>query len=304
MLRITQITLFIVILISGALQAKTYHLYFMGGQSNMDGYGYIKDLPKELMRSTDKVLIFHGNTKFDNERDGGLGMWSNLQPGHGTGFKSNGIQNEYSERFGPELTFGITMAEKTGKNIAIIKYALGGSGLGIGVGFGNWAPDFNEGKGINQYDHALTTIKAAMYDHDIDNDGIKDTLIPMGIVWMQGEADAQQSIDSANAYGANLKRLMDLLRAALLTDDLPVVLGKINRSNLPGYEDQMPFIETVQKAHLEYSKTDKCAAYATDSENYKFIPTDGWHYDSEGFIKMGKAFAREMIKLNKKCKLY
>ena len=43
---------------------------------------------------------------------------------------------------------------------------------------------------------------------------------------MQGEADAQHSQESADAYLFNLKRLMNLFRAALRQDDLPVIIGK------------------------------------------------------------------------------
>ena len=41
--------------------AKTYRVYFMGGQSNMDGYGYVKDLPKDLSDQVSGVMIFHAN---------------------------------------------------------------------------------------------------------------------------------------------------------------------------------------------------------------------------------------------------
>ena len=61
---------------------------------------------------------------------------------------------------------------------------------------------------------------------DINGDGIKDELISSGIIWMQGEADAQHSQESADAYLFNLKRLMNLFRVALRQDDLPVIIGK------------------------------------------------------------------------------
>lgn len=43
---------------------------------------------------------------------------------------------------------------------------------------------------------------------------------------MQGESDAAYTEEIANRYYFNLKRLIDLMRASFLTDDLPVVLGK------------------------------------------------------------------------------
>ncbi|MCX2840560.1 hypothetical protein OQJ59_02885 [Microbulbifer thermotolerans] len=62
------------------------------------------------------------------------------------------------------------------ERIAIIQYAVGGTGLAQGVGYGNWHPDFNEGAGLNQYDHALKTLRNAFADRDIDGDGAPDTL--------------------------------------------------------------------------------------------------------------------------------
>ena len=54
---------------------------------------------------------------------------------------------------------------------------------------------------------------------DIDGDGESDTLVPMAIIWMQGESDASASVEVAMRYEENLERLMDLIRAALRADD-------------------------------------------------------------------------------------
>ena len=97
------------------------------------------------------------------------------------------------------------------KKRAIIKYAVGGTGLHLKTGYGNWSPDFREGDGNNQYDFALNTFRNALSVSDIDGDGEADTLIPAGIIWMQGEADAHASAACANAYFNNLTRLMGYL---------------------------------------------------------------------------------------------
>lgn len=300
--KIQLILLSVLIILTSNAQAKKYDLYLLAGQSNMEGFGYIKDLPEELRKSTSRMMIFHGNSKFDNQPGGGLGMWSQVQPGHGTGFQSNGISNEYSLRFGPELSFAHSILAATDRRVAIIKFAVGGTGLSIGVGYGNWAPEFSAGAGINQYDNVLTTIKAALYDQDIDNDGINDTLVPRGIIWMQGEADAHHSKEVAEAYQSKLTQLMNLLRAALHTDDLPVIIGRSSKPVNGGEESMMPYVEIVQKAQENYTQNDPCAAYIKEFEPYD--RTDGgWHYTSEGYIKMGQAFAREVLKLQKTCKV-
>ena len=175
-MKIRFLTYLLISCFANAASGTEYLTFFIAGQSNMDGYGYVDKLPTEL-RSEQNVMIFHGNGVFDNQAAGGMGRWSNLRPGHGTGFMSDGDTNKYSNRFGPELSFANTLTtELPNKNIAIIKYAVGGTGLHLKTGYGNWSPDFSEGKGNNQYDFALQTIKNAFSSSDIDGDGKNDTL--------------------------------------------------------------------------------------------------------------------------------
>jgi len=282
-------------------QPTVYKLYYLGGQSNMEGFGFIDELPAAALIQSQDVMIFTGQMALDNETHGGVGIWQALQPGHGTGFKTDGETNQLSDRFGPELLFGQTMAEREpGTKIAIVKYALGGSGLADGVGYGNWHPDFSEGAGINQYDHFLTTVRNAFVHSDIDGDGVADQLIPSGIVWMQGEADAFDSQAAADEYRTNIERLMGLLRAALRVDDLPVVIGKITDSGMSEDGSVMDYIETVQLAQQDFVASDSCAAYVTVTEDLGYLD-DAWHYDTDGFVRMGTAFAEAMIELESSC---
>lgn len=278
---------------------ETIRLFYLGGQSNMDGFGYNKDLPDSLNTNFDDVYIFHGNPAIEGELDGGLGKWEQLKPGHGTGFSSDGKKNNLSERFGLELSFAKKMKAFFPNNkIAIIKYSRGGTSIDS-MAYrkpGCWEPDYNAKQGINHYDHFLATLKNAFRDHDIDDDGIEDVLIPEGIVWMQGESDTDTK-EIAERYLFNLKRLMDLIRASLLTDDLPVVIGKISDSWDVG-DKVYPFEELVHYAQEEYVKTDKNAAIVRNARYYKF--SDRWHYDSEAYIDLGASFANKLYGLIKK----
>jgi hypothetical protein len=280
----------------------TYRVYFLGGQSNMEGFGYSSELPAEWLGPVDKVRIFTGQMKEDNQPGGGVGSWQPLQPGFGTGFITDGETQTLSGRFGPELAFGKRLSDlMPGERIAIIKYARGGSALEQGAsGFGTWAPDFEEGNGINQYDHALATIRTALSMADIDGDGKTDTLLPAGIIWMQGEADAYHSVESARSYRQNLKRMMDLLRAALRVDDLPVVIGLITDSGQAEDGSMMDYIEIVQQAQMDYSNSDRCATLVTETRNLGYIE-DGWHYDTEGFLSLGARFADAVHTLEADC---
>ena len=215
------------------VKKDTVFVFYLGGQSNMKGLGKNADLPKTLNKTFQSVMIFDGNAVPDNQDGGGLGIWDVLKPGHGSGFRSNGIINQLSNTFGIELSFAdALLCNFPNKKFAIIKYACNGSSLdSIGTAkFGSWAPDLkSRDKAFrNQYDFFLQTVQNAFSDKDINKDGVQDVLIPAGILWMQGESDANKTLQIANSYAANLKRMMDLTRAALRDNNIPIVIGKIS----------------------------------------------------------------------------
>ena len=280
---------------TSALQATDYYVYYLGGQSNMDGYGFVRELKDDQKELMDPVYIFHGNTSPDGAKVDGKGRWSRLQPGHGVGFKSNGKQNQYSDRFGVELSFAKEIQQQfPDRKIALIKYSRGGTSIAEDAAgnFGCWEPDFD---GINQYDHFLATLRYAFAQNDIDGDGTQDRLIPSGILWMQGESDAHYTEEIAQKYYSNLTRLMNLIRASLRQDDLPVVIGQISyaQKSPPSWKHG----EIVRAAQAKYAGTDPSAALVTTTDNYGY--SDPWHYDTAGYLDLGTQFADAMAKLEK-----
>ena len=276
--------------------ATDFFVYYLGGQSNMDGYGYVDKLPEDLAKPLNDVMIFHGNTSRDNEPVDGKGLWSYLKPGHGVGFSSDGRENKYSNRFGVELTFAATIKKQfPDRRIAIIKYSRGGTSIAEAAAgnFGCWEPDFEGRNGINQYDHFLATVRHAYDDSDIDDDGTPDRLIPAGIVWMQGESDAHFTPEIAKEYQANLRRLMDLIRAAFRSDDLPVVIVRISyaQKEPPSWKHG----EIVRAAQAAFVEADSNAELVVSTDEYGY--SDPWHYDSPGYIDLGQKFATAMITL-------
>lgn len=301
-LLVSLLSLLLVSIVSDSVQAKEYKLYYLGGQSNMDGYGYVKDLTEDEKKSVEGVLIFHGNTAADGLPADGRGVWKTLQPGHGIGFKSDGSSNEYSDRFGAELSFGRRMKElHPDSNIAIIKYSRGGTAIDKRAGNSNgcWDPDYEggegAGQGTNQYDHCLATLRYALQNCDIDGDGEMDTFEPCGTVWMQGESDSINGEEVARAYEANLTRLMNLLRAALRMDDLPVAIGRISDSGRITGKWMMEFYEVVREAQKNFTEADPNAVLVISTEEYGF--SDDWHYDSPAYLDLGRKFAEALAGL-------
>ena len=280
----------------------TYNLYFLGGQSNMDGFGYVSELPAEIGGPVPGVRIFHGNPLPDDSSGGGVGLWTGLRPGHGTGFSSDGTENSYGVRFGVEQTFALRLRELAPEsNVAIVKYSRGGTSIDAEAArdYGSWDSEYGDGSGVNQYDHFLTTVQNALAESDIDGDGEPDTLVPAGIVWMQGESDATQEA-TAQQYEANLKRLIDLVRAALRVDDLPVVIGRISDSGKDDGGQIWTYGSVVRQAQADFCTKDACAALVTSTDGYGY--SDKWHYDTAGYIDLGVHFADALYKLEHKTK--
>ena len=152
---------------------------------------------------------------------------------------------------------------------------------------------------MNQYDHFLATIRNAFSITDIDGDGGIDQLIPSGIIWMQGESDAYYSRDVAQRYESNLRQLMDLFRAAFRVDDLPVVIGRISDSGQDEDGKVWDYGEIVRRAQLSFVAKDECAALVTNTDEYDY--SDPFHYDSKGYIDLGRKFAESIIELECRC---
>ena len=120
-------------------------------------------------------------------------------------------------------------------------------------------------------------------------------LLTAGIVWMQGESDAAFTAEIALRYAENLKRLMDLLRAALRVDDLPVVIGRIADSGQDSDGRVWDYGEVVRAAQAAFVEKDPNAALVTSTDAYAF--SDLWHYDSAGYLDLGRSFADAMVGL-------
>jgi len=292
------IVLSVILMSSSAVAQKTYQLYFLGGQSNMDGLGTVDDLPADLNKTQDRVRIYHGNPAPDNGDVDGRGLWAPLQPGHGFGFSSDGIKNTYSDLFGPELAFGQHLAElQPSLNIALIKYSRVATSIDFGAsgGFGCWKPGYSQANGVNQFDHFLNAVKTAMAAEDIDGDGVKERLVPAGIIWMQGESDAAYSQEIAERYLSNLTDLMAAIRTAFKQPDLPIVLGQISDSGQDADGIIWDYSAIVRAAQKTFTEHDKNAILVTITDSLEY--TDQAHYNSAGNLKLGRRFAEAILEL-------
>ena len=298
----TRIALILVLLLSGAFapaaEATTYDLYYLGGQSNMDGYGYLEDLPPELRGPVKGVMVFHGNTSPDGAVVDGRGLWAELRPGHGVGYTTDGRTATYSDRFGVErqLRSQAPRARSGGKHRdhqvlagRQLDQCDGGRSLRL---LGPGLPGRHV-TGINQYDHFLATVRHAMSIGDINGDGEADTLVPKGIIWMQGESDAaSRQEDRTSVRRATSSDSWTWCAPPCGTDDLPVVIGRISDSGRDEKEKDGKVWnhgEIVREAQQSFVSNDPRAALVASTDAYGY--SDPWHYDSAGYLDLGTEFA-------------
>lgn len=281
--------------------SQKIRVFVLAGQSNINGFGFNKDLPADL-KSFKEVYIFQGKSVADNEANGGTGKWEILRPGHGHQFTTDGKSNQLSDRFGPELSFGKRLKELyPDDKIALIKYAREGTSIdSLACGpFGSWDSDYVGENGGNQFKHYLKTLQNALSKIDFQRN---EEIVMGGIIWMQGEGDASYTEQIAQRYNGHLVTLFKEFRASLRDLAVPVVIGKISDSGKDPSGRVWKTGELIQYAQEKYVAHDRNAAIVRTTKNYQY-GDDPWHYNSSAYIDLGENFANEVYQLNQKREL-
>ncbi|MFB9054824.1 sialate O-acetylesterase [Formosa undariae] len=263
--RKTLFCLLVVFLIALPSQSQEKDLpvkvFILGGQSNMDGTGKGEELPEEYLVAPENSMIWDNKEK----------KWVTL--------RTDSFSERRKYKFGPEVAFTHLLAKKfPNHTIAIVKTSGGGTKL-----WKHWLPE------QNMYKAFLRNINNGLADLDKQN-------IPYeicGMLWMQGESDAE-TLEWANAYEDNLKVLYKDVRLQMDKPDLPIVMGRISIGLLRETPWVFDYTEVVQAAQDRVAKADK---------NVRIINTDkletlkdNTHFNSESNIWLGHKMGKLMIK--------
>ncbi|MDF7799273.1 sialate O-acetylesterase [Pontiellaceae bacterium B1224] len=264
---------------SSISQAEHYKVYLLGGQSNAAGRGDASELSAPY-DSPQTDVAFYWHSTLTGTINGNLttDTWLDLQPDSGEGKNS---PSGHAVEFGPELAFGRTMADADpNANIAIIKYAHGGSNLHT-----QWA------EGGDMYQTFLTTVNAALTA--LTNAG--HTYELTGMFWQQGEADTGAT--NADNYEANLTGLIARVRADLFGGLIrPFVIGGLSSNQYSTISDTTTGAGKVRLAQemvaqnvmgVGFANADNCEVY----EDYNI------HFNYLGQLALGTAHATEMLRM-------
>lgn len=265
-------------------KAAEVDVYLLGGQSNMQGIGKLKNLPKEYHKAVKDTYIYFGN-KLEPLVIG------ETQTSHRKG------------EMGPEVGFALNI--KSDHPVYLLKYAASGMPLNPGWNGKNWeggepAPKrTNFYPGLNPEDPNKGLLYEAMLKQFQKGlDAIKaegHTPVIKGFAWMQGEADSKHEV-SANSYASNLKLLRDRLAEDVHVDRLPMVYGQV----LP-HEPALPRFTHRKEIRSQMAIADMGSGKPEAIHLAKMISTDGFpllkdtvHYNALGQLKLGTEMAKAM----------
>ncbi|MCB0515991.1 MAG: sialate O-acetylesterase [Chitinophagales bacterium] len=241
-------------------------VYILIGQSNANGGGLNGDnissnLPQALQGPLYQVYTWNNWTS----------SFEILQVGVNNRFPTN-IPDS---RFGTEIRTGIRVRSYRKEPFYLVKYAVGGTSLAPDNRVNpksDWSP--NAGELFDDF--------SVQYRNAINNlTSLGKIPLLKGVIWIQGEADAQ-NLNDANAYYNNLYLNADSLfnRLARLTADsyFQFILSGLNNT-VP-----FPYFNKINQAMINT---------ATQSPNIHYISNigtslqaDNVHYDAEGFKRL------------------
>jgi hypothetical protein len=253
-------------------QLAATELFVVAGQSNAVGAGTRTDeLPPELLAPRADIPFWFEEGAREALTDPTLrissaGLFQALQP---QSDPSGTLFWETGDGFGPELGVGPALASALQEEVAILKFAIGGSSLPR-----DWLP----GTGGTVYPEMRRAVRRALAA--LRRSGRRPRLA--GVFWIQGEADALLPEPAAN-YRLYLGALITRLRNEFGPPHLPFVFARLPAGLA------LPYAAEVRAAQQDVVRLFTNTALV-DTDDLATRP-DGLHYDSSATLALGRRLA-------------
>lgn len=249
------------LMFANVTNADTIKVFLLAGQSNMVGQAKQKDLPENLQQPQNDVLLL---SNYKNKSSGLVP----LAPGSGN-------------QFGPEVTFGRTMADALPKEkFAIIKFAVNGSNL-----YNHWKPT-NDNRGA-YYKRFQVVVQNGL--DALEKAGHTPQIV--GFLWTQGEADAMAK-RTTEQYQQDLTEFIADVRKRY-GKDLPFLFNRLSTGQRAIPADQRQAICDAQDAVAAADPM----AWLIKTDGLK--QTDTIHFNAEGQMELGIRFAQAYLEHQK-----
>lgn len=237
--------------------------FILAGQSNMSGRGDLETLTVQERVPDPHIRLFGNDGRWRDAIDP-------LDDAHG---QIDDVSTDRLAAVGPGLFFARELTATLGKSVALIPCAKGGSSIR------GWKPDSS----VN-----------TLYGSCLSRAKVSGNAIT-GILWYQGETDAQNGKD-ARRWSGRFKRMIKEFRRDLKAPHLPVVLVELaDRPTTPDHEPRFPAWTTIQrKQRLVQLPCTKIVSARSLSRN-----KDDLHLTTDAQRHLGPALAKAMAALLK-----
>ena len=278
-------------------------VYLQGGQSNAGSPAATNGLPANLLAPQQDVAYYYYFPTGPVNGYGTPGLLTTLRP---TVWELNN-----GDHFGPELAFGRVLADYyaltnhvpvTNVMVAIIKYAHGGTTLYQDWAAGGDSLTNNDGP---DYITFQSVVSAGLAHLAAAYPGA--TLELDGLIWVQGESDIAPPVPNpaaAIAYGTNLTRFIKDVRLTFAAyypygTNLPFFFSRIS-TNQTAYSNpsglNYPNYLSVRAGQAAVAATVPNAFMIdTDDAQFTVRSSDQIHFDTDGQLALGGAFAKTLI---------
>lgn len=276
-------------------KGKPVKVFILAGQSNAVGYNDIGELRtrpdnfNELTGEHSPVLFWPGTNALPEFS----GKWTTLRPG----VSEIAAEGAYKRGcFGPEIGFALTTSGMMpGEQIAIIKYAVGATGIARSTDYHdyipgfekfddmgkNWSPPAKGEQGGLLYQELVKNLKAAL--DSLNRHGVSYEI--SGFLWMQGEHEAGISKKMAEDYAVLLSRFRKSIRSDLRAKHLPFIVGEINSHS-------WAFGDLARESQAKACREDKHTILIKTVDLQRGSVGGLAHFDADGMMELGKRFSQ------------
>ncbi len=179
-------------------------VWILGGQSNMEGVGYLKD----AARPNPAVRAFYMYDRWATAKDPIHNLGQAVDAVHTAINGGTAVRRAKHVGAGPGVSFGIEMHKLTGVPQGLIACAHGGTSMD------QWDPKLKKQKGMSLYGATVRRF-------------IKNGSNVAGVIWYQGCSDTNDGNDKF--YTFKMKKLIAAFRRDFNDSNLPITLVQISR---------------------------------------------------------------------------
>ena len=300
----------LVLFFTGSASAEHYDVYFLAGQSNAGGHGYVSDAYSWFSPQGDPGLVEFGKTEYlDEQPDAIFYHWRGGNPSVGRPtlwdarsdgwipMKAGYDLYEYNSGnptalgnvivnhpFGAEVSFAKRMMELQPEHkVAVIKYSQGATALGTATSPGAWGPAAGRNYNITSYASAGHCYAGFMECADIALQELEsqgDTYTICGMLWHQGESDAGLS---TQVYKERLQEFITAIREDFALPKMPFMIGELIKTTAPN----------IRAAQVLVADETPVAEFV--SSDGMIGDSTGIHFNTNGQLLFGERYAEMLV---------